>query len=670
MRKTLTELGAKTKAISIKFQNNSDFLKNVNTLIQFTGKEPDFETRKQKFLTAYTAYNPQVKKPELIAMTTTWSNLVDECCTYIKSTTTTAAATIKAYILSSGVCPKTKELVKKMGETFTEIYDFQFKLIDAMAAYMKALTAKYAASDMVAVTEELSSQTGTNVIDSLEKLSFMAYISYKTNIWEITGSYCDILTYKESGRQPSVCEGTDSNIARLASHVSPTCRNEFAFRNVPISSTNDQGFMNIRDLHAGKRVAFKIPNADWLITNQWINAEDRDSAIVVKQFEVFLPMQSATPHAVRVDATITGDNRISIASPTIYVIVPEKKFVFSYNEGSGQPPCRQTPITNPYGTTLPKLCPLSVNENNYQELLEKTPLFPSVYSRWKVSISGYDSTRIPIPTNADFRLKVGVKLCILSPRSRYKAAKNKNKNKLEDQERKSCPKDRDLKIHWTATTRTAGSAVEAWVEITVTAREKQTKTREVLVDCYMTDIISDEEFVLLYDASYSKNLELPYDDYGRFDLEEMADSECIAEFRGSVSEGMEGLCMLLRRLSYPCRYSDMIPRFARPTPVLSMVTNKALDFIYDEHSHRIMDWNHDILDPAHLQTYANAVYAKGAALDNCFGFIDGTVRPIARPDVHQRLVYNGHKRVHALKFQSLALPNGIIGNMYGPVGKY
>ncbi|KAK3744174.1 hypothetical protein QZH41_020573 [Actinostola sp. cb2023] len=124
--------------------------------------------------------------------------------------------------------------------------------------------------------------------------------------------------------------------------------------------------------------------------------------------------------------------------------------------------------------------------------------------------------------------------------------------------------------------------------------------------------------------------------------------------------------MLLRRLSYPCRYSDMIPRFARPTPVLSMVTNKALDFIYDEHSHRIMDWNHDILDPAHLQTYANAVYAKGAALDNCFGFIDGT-RPIARPDVHQRLVYNGHKRVHALKFQSLALPNGIIGNMYGPV---
>ena len=58
-----------------------------------------------------------------------------------------------------------------------------------------------------------------------------------------------------------------------------------------------------------------------------------------------------------------------------------------------------------------------------------------------------------------------------------------------------------------------------------------------------------------------------------------------------------------------------------------------------------------------------------AALDNCIGFIDGTVRPICLPGELQRIVYNGHKRVHALKFQSVTLPNGMIANMYGPVGK-
>ena len=31
------------------------------------------------------------------------------------------------------------------------------------------------------------------------------------------------------------------------------------------------------------------------------------------------------------------------------------------------------------------------------------------------------------------------------------------------------------------------------------------KTGEALAECYMVDVISDEEFVLLYDSSFSKN---------------------------------------------------------------------------------------------------------------------------------------------------------------------
>ncbi|CAH3176125.1 unnamed protein product [Porites lobata] len=81
---------------------------------------------------------------------------------------------------------------------------------------------------------------------------------------------------------------------------------------------------------------------------------------------------------------------------------------------------------------------------------------------------------------------------------------------------------------------------------------------------------------------------------------------------------MEGLCMVLRRMAYPCRYSDLIPR-------------------------------------------------NGSPLDNCFGFIDGTARPVCRPGEQQRVLYNGHKRVHALKFQSVVLPSGMIAHMYGPV---
>ena len=126
--------------------------------------------------------------------------------------------------------------------------------------------------------------------------------------------------------------------------------------------------------------------------------------------------------------------------------------------------------------------------------------------------------------------------------------------------------------------------------------------------------------------------------------------------------------MVLKRTSFPCRYSDMIYRFGRAVPVLSMVTNQVVDYIYQAHGHRLMQWNDLLLNPAALQRYANTIAGKGAPLENCFGFVDGTVRPICWPNENQTTVYTGHKRVHVLKFQSVTIPNGLIANLYGTVG--
>ena len=219
------------------------------------------------------------------------------------------------------------------------------------------------------------------------------------------------------------------------------------------------------------------------------------------------------------------------------------------------------------------------------------------------------------------------------------------------------------------------------------------KARDELLVAFDEGTIDDEEFVLLWEQNVSKNPSFPFKDYEKFDLESMDPVECKAEFRfekndlpslaealqipdtffcqqRSVCDGMEGLCMALKRFSYPCRYSNMIPRFAKPVPVLSMITNTVLDFIYNMHGHRITQWNNFLLDQLKLEQYAVAVAEKGAALDNCYGFIDGTVRPICRPQDNQRVVYNGHKRVHAIKFQSVTVPSGMIAQIYGPVGKY
>ena len=98
---------------------------------------------------------------------------------------------------------------------------------------------------------------------------------------------------------------------------------------------------------------------------------------------------------------------------------------------------------------------------------------------------------------------------------------------------------------------------------------------------------------------------------------------------------------------------------------MCLIYNKMVDHIYQQHVEKLNDWNQPMLAPGQLQIYVGTIHEKGAPLDSCFGFVDGTVRQIARPKNNQRQVYNGHKRVHALKFPNVTLPNGMIANLSG-----
>ena len=114
----------------------------------------------------------------------------------------------------------------------------------------------------------------------------------------------------------------------------------------------------------------------------------------------------------------------------------------------------------------------------------------------------------------------------------------------------------------------------------------------------------------------------------------------------------------------------MAIRFGRNPSEICLILNKVLDLVYDAHHHCLASWDQPFLSPQYitrvLKSCADAVHNKGAPLKNCFRFIDGTVRPIARPKYYQQVMYNDHKRIHSLKFQSVVLPNGLIANLAGP----
>ena len=99
------------------------------------------------------------------------------------------------------------------------------------------------------------------------------------------------------------------------------------------------------------------------------------------------------------------------------------------------------------------------------------------------------------------------------------------------------------------------------------------KTREIIVIAYAVGLLTDEEFMFLYETNQPVNLELPYYEYEEFNFDEnISEAECKAEFRfergdierladvlqlpptftcpqGSVCDRIEGLCILLRRLA-------------------------------------------------------------------------------------------------------------------------
>ena len=166
-------------------------------------------------------------------------------------------------------------------------------------------------------------------------------------------------------------------------------------------------------------------------------------------------------------------------------------------------------------------------------------------------------------------------------------------------------------------------------------------------------VFNDEELLLFDNANRKRNPRgmLPYRNYDRFVLGDMDESQYLVEFHfkkediynlvvalhlpevfrctdGVIAHSMEALCSCLKHLSYHCRYADLIPRFGRSVPQLCMISNLVIDYIFDTREQ-------PFLSRDNLQTFVDAIHQNDAALDSCWSFANGTVRPISRPKENQ-----------------------------------
>lgn len=113
---------------------------------------------------------------------------------------------------------------------------------------------------------------------------------------------------------------------------------------------------------------------------------------------------------------------------------------------------------------------------------------------------------------------------------------------------------------------------------------------------------------------------------------------------------------------------NLATKFDRSQSAISEVVNELTMFL-DKRWKFLLDTDerNPVLRPERLAEYAAAIHDAGSPLSTIWCFIDCTIRIMCRPHRWQRQAYNGYKGRHALKYQSIKLPNGLIGALYGPV---
>lgn len=142
---------------------------------------------------------------------------------------------------------------------------------------------------------------------------------------------------------------------------------------------------------------------------------------------------------------------------------------------------------------------------------------------------------------------------------------------------------------------------------------------------------------------------------------------------------MEGLCIVLYRLSSPIPYHRMAHTFGRSVAGLSKIVSSMIEWLATNWG-RLLEWDPERLSPERLASFVVAVRERswrqdivegdgggGIEEDNdVFGFLDGTTRSICRPSHYQRTMYSGMTKSHCIRYQVVVTPAGIVVHVSGP----
>lgn len=191
----LTSLSQDTSNLASAFWENGKQIKSMNKLVEKIKQGNDgIDEDSDAFLKEYGNYTPQLDSSTLAANDALWSAFKDAMCDVLNGDVGIGGSIPKSIVGGKLLCERLDGTLAQFFTLRADIFDFQFQMVDSLAATVRGNLAKRFAARI----------QGKH--DTLPASSLMAgFLISQIKTQTICTVYCNVLEYKNYGKSVDVC---------------------------------------------------------------------------------------------------------------------------------------------------------------------------------------------------------------------------------------------------------------------------------------------------------------------------------------------------------------------------------------------------------------------------------------------------------------------------------
>ncbi|KAJ8298767.1 hypothetical protein KUTeg_022827, partial [Tegillarca granosa] len=333
LKKHLPEMKTMVTKMLAKIKENDEKYGALKTLVgdayNKTLTDAKLTTLSSKFLDEYDTYRPGYLPSSIARIEAIYNEMVEEICDAVYAGSTMPSAIAQAVFYDRGNCFDAKLKVKSLMAVYYDMYDNQGNFLDALRSLVRAQISKHNANRIKKIQNEINTNQLVWTHVNLKVYTMELFISSEVHRLVQVHEACNLIKYKNADVMPDFCKKTiiythHVDYAKVAAYryTDDMCGSDFIERYVKVPAKEQlhnvnlpNGTIDLISLYEGKEVNFKIPDRQWLIDNGWIRSSDNPAMILLKRFELFLPMlqntSTTTPVTVKSYLKLAGSNRIS-----------------------------------------------------------------------------------------------------------------------------------------------------------------------------------------------------------------------------------------------------------------------------------------------------------------------------------------------------------------------